>query len=178
MRSEGEKLLPEEALLDLPEVCSLPSEGGAMDEAQRRKPLRIMPSEVAVGCLVGVEPKELSDDLDGEDLRAGEFRGGAALAQGSLVFEIRSSMRQKTETMKVLRSNQKTSAAFGAIESTTSVGRSSLLLKSSKKLAHGVNWEFRSVGELLSIRNCKTRELRFYALLYENGPISLKLARL
>jgi hypothetical protein len=40
------------------------------------------------------------------------------------------------------------------------------------------NWEFRWVGELLSIRNCKTRELRFYALLYENGPISLKLARL
>jgi hypothetical protein len=37
--------------------------------------------------------------------------------------------------------NKKTSAAYGAIESTPSVGRSSLWLKSSReKLAHGVNY--------------------------------------
>ena len=103
MGCKRKEFLPE-AFLDLPEISSLPSEGGAMDEAQCGKPLAVVPSEVAVECLVGVQTEELSDDLDGEDLRVGEFRGGAALAQGSSVFEPLVYVRQKTATMKVLRS--------------------------------------------------------------------------
>jgi hypothetical protein len=105
--SERHKKLLPEAFLDLPEVGRLPSEGGAMDEAQCRKPLAVVPSEVAVECLVGVQTEELSDDLDGEDLRVGKFRGGAALAQGSSVFEPVVYVRQKTATMKVLRSKRR-----------------------------------------------------------------------
>lgn len=50
-------------------------------------------------------------------------------------------MRQKTEMMKVLRSDprEKTSAAFDVIESTPSVGRSSLSFRSSEKPAHEVS---------------------------------------
>lgn len=57
-----------EALFGLPKVGRLASEGGAMYLAKCREPLAVVPSEVAVECLVGVEPQELADDLDGEDL--------------------------------------------------------------------------------------------------------------
>ena len=139
MRNKREEILPE-VFLDLPEVCCLPSEGGAMDEAQRGKPLCVMPSEVAVDTLVGVQPQELTDDLDGEDLRVGELGGGSALAQGSSVFEpvVDEAEDGYNEGAKIHK--KKTSATlFGAIGSTLSVGRSSLWLKSSKKLAHGVS---------------------------------------
>jgi hypothetical protein len=43
------------------------------------EPLTVVPTKVAVESFVGVEPQELSDDLDGEDLRVGKLRGGAAL---------------------------------------------------------------------------------------------------
>ncbi len=58
-----------------------------MDFAECGEPLAVVPSEVAVDGLVGVEAEELAYDLDGEDLRVGEFRGGAALTQGSSDFE-------------------------------------------------------------------------------------------
>ena len=58
-----------------------------MDEAQRGEALCVVPSEEGVDALVGVEPQTLAYDLDGEDFRVGEFRGGAALAQGFPVFE-------------------------------------------------------------------------------------------
>jgi hypothetical protein len=57
-----------EVFLELPEVGCLPSEGGAMDRAQCRKPLAVMFSEVAKDSLIGVDPQELPDDLNGEDL--------------------------------------------------------------------------------------------------------------
>jgi len=62
VRSEGEKLLPEE-LLYLPEVGGLPSESGAMDLAEGGEPLCVVPSEVAVDGFVGVYAEELTDDL-------------------------------------------------------------------------------------------------------------------
>src|SRR5215208_3390918 len=49
-----------------------------MDLAERGEPLRVVPSEVAADGLVGVEPQELSDDLDGKDLRVGKLRGRTA----------------------------------------------------------------------------------------------------
>jgi len=72
---------------DLPEVGGLASEGGAVDLAGRGKLLRVVPSEVAVEWLVGVDAKEFSDDLDGENLRIGELWDGAALADTSS-FEV------------------------------------------------------------------------------------------
>jgi hypothetical protein len=37
--------------------------------------------------LVGIDTEELSDDLDGKNLRVGELWSGATLTQGSPVFE-------------------------------------------------------------------------------------------
>ena len=69
------------ALLDLPEVSALSGEGGAVDYfAQGGEPIAVMPSEVTKDCLVGVHAEELSDELDGDDLRVGELRKWPALA--------------------------------------------------------------------------------------------------
>ena len=56
VRGQGEKLLPE-ALLVLPEVGSLPGEGGAMHFAEGGEPLAVMTPEVTKDGVVGVEPK-------------------------------------------------------------------------------------------------------------------------
>jgi hypothetical protein len=101
VKGVGEKLLPE-AFLHLPEVGSLPGEGGAMDEAQRGKPLCVVPSDVAVDTLVGIYTEELSENLYSADLRIRKLRSGTALADATPLS--RSSIRQKTATMKVLRS--------------------------------------------------------------------------
>ncbi len=89
-------------------------------------------------ALVGVEPQKLSDDLDGEDLGVRKFRGGAALTDTPsfelIVYQTGDGYDEGAKIHK-----KKTSAASGAIESTPSVGRSSLSLKSSKKLAHWVS---------------------------------------
>jgi hypothetical protein len=86
VRSDVQKHLLE-GFLDLPEVGGLAAEGGAMDLEKCRKPLGVVPSEVVVECLVGVEPQKLAYDLDSEDLRVGEFGGGSTLAQGFPVLE-------------------------------------------------------------------------------------------
>ena len=59
-----------------------------MDDSEGGEPLGVVPSEVSVKSLVGVKTEELTYDLDGEDLRVGELRSGAAFAQGSPVFEL------------------------------------------------------------------------------------------
>lgn len=48
--------------------------------AQDEEPFTVMFSEVTEDRLVGVEAEELSDDLDGENLRVGELGNWAALA--------------------------------------------------------------------------------------------------
>src|SRR5215211_4256089 len=75
----GQELLPE-ALLDLPQIGGLPSEGGPMDLAERGEPSSVVPLEEEADALVGVEPEELSDDLDGQDLCVAELGGRPALA--------------------------------------------------------------------------------------------------
>jgi hypothetical protein len=72
VRSESEEFLPE-TLLDLPEVGSLPSEGGPMHLTEGRKPFTVVAAEERVYALVGVEPKELADHFDGEDLGIGDM---------------------------------------------------------------------------------------------------------
>ena len=105
VRGQGEELLAE-LLLELPEICCLPGEGGAMHFGEGREPLTVMTPEVTKEdrLVVGVESQELPDDLlDGEDLSASESLGAGPRWRMRRPLS-RSSMRQKTATMKVLRS--------------------------------------------------------------------------
>src|SRR4051794_24318802 len=52
-----------------------------MDLRQGREPLFVVPAEVGVEVLVGVDAQIFADDLDGQDLRVGELGGRVALAQ-------------------------------------------------------------------------------------------------
>ena len=138
MRGECEELLPE-TLLDLPEVGGLAGEGGPMDLKKCREPFTVVPSEVAVECLVGVYPQELADHFDGEDLGVGELGGRAALAVASLaalepiVYEAEDG---HDEGAKI---HERRPPLRRLVWSLPSVGRSSLRFKPSKKLAHGVS---------------------------------------
>ena len=105
VRGQGEEFLAE-LLLELPEICCLPGEGGAMHFGEGREPLTVMTPEVTKEdrLVVGVESQELPDDLlDGEDLSASESLGAGPRWRMRRPLS-RSSMRQKTATMKVLRS--------------------------------------------------------------------------
>jgi hypothetical protein len=65
----------------------------------------VVTAEEEVDALVGVYPKELTDDLDGEDLRVGKLRSGST-ASDAPFFEPVIHERQKTQMMKVLRSTR------------------------------------------------------------------------
>jgi hypothetical protein len=136
--NEGKKLLPE-VFFKLLEIGRLAGRGGAMDEAQRGEPLGVVPSEVAVERLVGVETKELSDDLNGEDLGVGELAGGAALTQGFPVFEpvVHQAEDGYDEGVKI---HQRRPPLHRLVWSLPSVGRSSRSFKLSRKPAHGVSY--------------------------------------
>jgi hypothetical protein len=54
---------------------------GAVDTAQGGEPVAVVPAEVVVQALVGVDAQELPDAFDGQDLAVGQGRLGAALAQ-------------------------------------------------------------------------------------------------
>jgi hypothetical protein len=127
--------LPPEALLELPEVGGLAGEGGAVDLAEGREPLGVVAAEEEeeVDALVGVYAEELSDDLDGEDLRVGRLRSGTTLADATpfkaVVHEAEDGHDEGAKIHK-----EKTSVTFGAIGLTPSVGRrSSLWHKSSRE---------------------------------------------
>ncbi|HLL57721.1 MAG TPA: hypothetical protein VK359_07340 [Rubrobacteraceae bacterium] len=72
--------------------------------AQDGEPFTVMFPEVTEDRLVGVEAEELSDDLDGENLRVESLGAGPRWRTRRPLS--RSSMRQKTEMMKVLRSKR------------------------------------------------------------------------
>ncbi len=98
----------------------------------------VVAPEVLKEFRVFVKPQKLADNLDGEYFRVAERGGGSAPSQApefleSVVYEAEDG---NDEGAKI---HEKTSAVSGAIESTLSVGMSSVLLKSSKKLAHGVS---------------------------------------
>jgi hypothetical protein len=137
VRGLGQELLPEE-LLGLPEVGRLPGEGGAMHQHQVREEVSVVAPEVRKELRVFVEPQELSDDLDGKDFRVAERWGGSASSEAPEVLEsvVCEAKDGYDEGAKI---QQKTTATSGAIGLTLSVGRSSSLLKSSKKLAHRVS---------------------------------------
>jgi len=72
-----------EALLYLPEVGGLTGEGGAAHLAKGLEPLSVVSAEEEMDTLVGVEVKELADDLYDEDLRIRKLRSGTALADAT-----------------------------------------------------------------------------------------------
>jgi len=59
-----------------------------MDFAQSGEPFTIVPSEEEVDGLVGVEPEELSYDLDGEDLGIGELGGWSAPSDAAFLESV------------------------------------------------------------------------------------------
>ena len=131
MRSLGQELLPEE-LLSLPQVRCLPGEGGAMHLPEVREEVSVVASEVLEEFRIFVYPQELADELDGEDFRVVERWGGSPFSEAPEVLEsvVYEAEDGDDEGAKI---QEKTSATSGAIELTPSVGRSSVLLKSSNK---------------------------------------------
>jgi hypothetical protein len=108
-----------------------------MNLAECREPCTVVPSEVAIECLVGVYSEELTDDLDGEDLRVGEpgRRSTTSKAQPleAVVHEAKDS---HDEGAKI---HERRSPLRWLVWSLPSVGRSSLSFKLSRKRAHGVS---------------------------------------
>ena len=128
---DGEELLPE-ALLYLPEVGTLTSEGGAVHLAKGWEPLGVVSAEEEVDGLVGVYAKELAYDLYGEDLRIRKLRSGTALADAT-PFEpvVDKAEDGHDEGAKIHK--KKTSVMLGAIGLTPSVRRSSPWLNSAEE---------------------------------------------
>jgi hypothetical protein len=97
-----------------------------------REEVSIVAPEVLEEFGVFVEPEELTDDLDGEHFRVAERGSGSACSEApevheSVVYEAEDGYDEGAKIQ------EKTSATSGAIELTPSVGRSSVLLKASKK---------------------------------------------
>jgi hypothetical protein len=102
----------------------LTSEAGTVHLAKGWEPLGVVSAEEEVDGLVGVEPKELADDLHGENLRIRKLRSGTALADAT-PFEpvVDKAEDGHDEGAKIHK--KKTSVMLGAIGLTPSVRRSS-----------------------------------------------------
>jgi hypothetical protein len=110
-----------------------------MHPQEVREEVSIVAPEVRKEFCVFVEPQELTDDLDGKDFRVAERRSGTTCSEASegsdaVVYEAEDGYDEGAKIQ------QKTSATSGASGTTSSVGRSSVSLKSPKKPAHGVNY--------------------------------------
>jgi hypothetical protein len=86
-----------------------------MHPQELREEVRVVAAEVREELRVFVESQELTDDLDGEDFRVAQRGGGSATSLMRPRPSRRSSMRQKTATMKVLRSTARDLLRFGRI---------------------------------------------------------------
>jgi hypothetical protein len=104
VRGIDQELLPDE-FLGLPEVRRLAREGGAMHSREVREEVGVVTPEVGEELCIFVHPQELTDDLDGEDFGVVE-RGAGPRALRRPRSAMRSSIRQKTAMMKVLRSKR------------------------------------------------------------------------
>jgi hypothetical protein len=110
-----------------------------MDFAQGREPLAtLVMAEVAVDSLVGVDAEELAYDLDGEDLGVGEL-GCGSTASDAPSFELVIHEAEDGNDKAAKIHERKTSFYSRWIGAPPSVGRSSMLFKSSEKLAHRVS---------------------------------------
>jgi hypothetical protein len=99
----------------------------------------VVAPEVRKELRIFVEPQELADDLYGDDLGVKERWGGSALSEAPEILESVVDEAEDGYDEGGAKIHKKTSATSGAIGLTPSVGRSSVLLKSSKKLAHRVS---------------------------------------
>jgi hypothetical protein len=137
VRNAGEKLLPE-VLLDLPQVGCLPGEGGAMHTSEVREEVGVVATEVRKELRIFIESQELSDDLDGEDFRVAERWCGSTCSETAEVLDpvVDEAEDGDDEGAKI---HERRPPIRRSVWSLPSVGRSSVWLKSSKKLAHGVS---------------------------------------
>jgi hypothetical protein len=125
VRTLGQELLPED-LLDLPEVSSLPAEGGAMHASEVREEVSVVSPEVGKEFCVLVYPQKLAYDLDGEHFGVAQRWGRSATSETSEVLEAVVDEAEDRDDEGAKIHNKKTSVTSGATGSTPSVGRSSL----------------------------------------------------
>jgi hypothetical protein len=132
VRGEQEQFLPE-VFLELPQIGGLAGEGSAVHAPEGGEPLRVVPSEVAIDGLVGVDAEELSDHFDGENLCIGEPWRGTALADATPFEPVVYKAEDSDDEAAKIHKKETSATSSGAIESTPSVGRSSPWLNSSRE---------------------------------------------
>jgi hypothetical protein len=110
-----------------------------MHASEVREVVGVVAPEVGEELCVFIEAEELTDDLYGEDLRVGELWGGTALTEPMLSFELIVYQAKDGNDEGAKIHEQKTSFCSRWIGAPPRVGRSSVWLKCSMKLAHGVN---------------------------------------
>lgn len=108
VRSEGEKLLPE-ALLELPEIGCLSGESGAMHSQEvREEVVGVVTPEVREKLSISVSSSILRNSPTPSMARTSESKsvGAGPRSRRRPRSGMRSSVRQKTAMMKVLRSTR------------------------------------------------------------------------
>jgi hypothetical protein len=102
--------------------------------------VNVVALEVGKELCVFVYPKELTDYLDGEHFRVAQRRGGTTPSEAPEVSDaVVDEAEDGHDEGAKIHKRRPPLRLYGAIGSTPSVGRSSVWLKSSKKLAHRVN---------------------------------------
>src|SRR5215207_4346109 len=101
------------------------------------EPIAVMPSEVPKDRLVSVHAEELSDELDGENLRVGKLGSRTALANTAALEPVVDEAEDGNDEGAKIQERRPPLRRL--VWSLPSVRRYSLWLKSSKKLAQGVS---------------------------------------
>jgi hypothetical protein len=106
---------------------------------QIRKEVGVVTPEVRKELRVFIESEELSDDLDGEDFRVGECRSGSTCSEVPEILEMVVYEAEDSNDEGAKIHERKTSFCSRGMGAPPRVRRSSVLLKSSEKRAHGVS---------------------------------------
>jgi hypothetical protein len=130
----AQKPLPE-LLLYGPEVGCLAQEGGAVDLAEGRKPLPVVAPEELVETLISVSIPKNSPTTSMVRISASESLGRGPRARRSSPLS-RSSIKQKTLTIKVSRSIGRRPSYFFVGCGTTRVGEVFILVQSPLRNLH------------------------------------------
>jgi hypothetical protein len=108
------------------------------------EPFTVVPSEEEVDALVGIDAEELAHDLYGKNFRVGELGCGSTASEAPSFEPIIHQTKDRDDEGAKIH-ERKTSFCSRWIGAPPSVGRSSVLLKLPRKLAHGVNYQTHSV---------------------------------
>src|SRR5918995_3099181 len=146
-----EQMLPEH-LPDLPEVGCLSGEGGAVDLPYLWEVVRVVTPEVGVDTFVCVYAQKLCDYLHCDDFRVGELGGRAARAVASMASFEMVVYEAEDRDDEGVNIHERRPPLRRLVWTLLSVGRSSLWIKPSWKLAHGVFQPFSFPG--LSALTC------------------------